>query len=254
MTVPFAINHYMGTNSVINPLPSFPQKFLYRTTGCVLIIESLLLFAPVAILGSAINWPQSLSAPADVMLPLLTQQAAAVRLGYLLYLLYSILFWVVALALVRLLSHEEAYATWLRVAAGFGIASTIARCLGIIRWLAAMPALATLYVNPATSSQTRDAIAVVYRVLNDYAGSIGEVLGVSLFAAPWLAIVSLIILQTRRLPRWLGFFGLVSATLLALQVAELFGVDLGAFITVSVSVLQLWFLLTGIVVLRRTPR
>jgi hypothetical protein len=44
---------------------------------------------------------------------------------------------------------------------------------------------------------------------------------------------------------------MVSATLLAFQLVELFGVDLGAFISISVSVLQLWFLMTGIVILRK---
>jgi hypothetical protein len=218
--------------------------------GWVLIVESLLIFIPVVILGNAINWPQSLSDPADKMLPLLVQNTAAVRFGYLAYLAYSVLFCVVALLTIRVLSNEESDSIWLRIAAGFGIASTIARCLGIIRWLVAMPALAELYTNPATSPQTREAIAVVYRVLNDYAGSVGEVLGVSLFAALWLAIVSFTILKTRILPRWVGLLGLVSATLLSFQLAELFGIDLGAFISVSVSVLQLWFLIMGIVLLR----
>lgn len=226
------------------------KKSLRLNTGLVLIVESLLLFAPIAILGQAINWPQSLGDPADTMLPLLAQNAAAVRVGYLIYLAYSILFWVVALLTTQVLSDERSDSIWLRVAAGFGLASTIARCLGIIRWLVAMPALATLYVNPATSTQTREAIAVVYRVLNDYAGSIGEVLGVSLFTAIWLAIVSLTILKTRMVSRWLGFFGLLSATLLAFQLAELFGIEMGAFISISVSVLQLWFLVMGIAVLR----
>ncbi|MBW4657099.1 MAG: DUF4386 domain-containing protein [Drouetiella hepatica Uher 2000/2452] len=230
------------------------KKSLYRTAGWALILESLLLFVPMAILGSAINWPQSLGDPAEVMLPLLAQKAATVRLGYFVYLIYSILFWLVALSTARIVSNEEPQSIGLRLATGFGLASTIARCLGIIRWLVPMPALATLYVNPATSPQTREAIAVVYRVLNDYAGSIGEVLGVSLFAALWLAIVSFSILRTRLLPRWLGFLGLVSATLLVIQLAELFGVDLGAFITVSVSVLQLWFLAAGIAILRQFHR
>jgi Domain of unknown function (DUF4386) len=229
-------------------------KSLHRAAGWVLILESLLMFVPIAILGHAINWPQSLSEPAAVVLPLLTQKAVEVRLGYLIYLVYSILFWLVALLTVRVVSNSESESIWLRLATGFGIASTIARCLGIIRWLVAMPALATLYMNPATSAQTREAIAVIYRVLNDYAGTIGEVLGVSLFAAFWLAIVSLTILRTNVLPHWIGFLGLFSATLLVVQLAELFGVDLGAFISVSVSFLQLWFLLTGIVILRRLSR
>ncbi|NJL51666.1 MAG: DUF4386 family protein [Hydrococcus sp. SU_1_0] len=230
---------------------SLTRKSLYRTAGWVLILESLLMFVPVTILGRAINWPQSLSEPAAVVLPLLTQKAAEVRFGYLIYLVYSILFWLVAVLTIRVVSNNQPESIWLRLAIGFGIASTIARCLGIIRWLVAMPALATLYVNPTTSTPTREAIAVVYRVLNDYAGAIGEVLGVSLFAALWLTIVSLTILQTKVLPRWLGLFGLFSATLLVVQLAELFGVDLGAFISVSVSFLQLWFLLTGIVILLR---
>lgn len=233
---------------------SLPKMPLHRTTGWVLILEGLLMFVPVAILGRAINWPQSLSEPAAVVLPLLTQKAAEVRLGYFIYLVYSILFWLVALLTVRVVSNGESESIWLRLATGFGIASTIARCLGIIRWLVAMPALAMLYMNPATSPQTREAIAVVYRVLNDYAGAIGEVLGVSLFAAIWLAIVSLTILRTNVLPNWIGFLGLFSATLLFVQLAELFGIDLGAFISVSVGFLQLWFLLTGIAILLRPNR
>lgn len=230
------------------------QKTLYRLTGWVLVAESLLLFAPVVILGRAISWPQSLGNPAEDMLPLLAQNAAAVRFGYLLYLAYSILFGVVAWLTIQVLSNGKTDAVWARVAAGFGLASMVTRCLGIIRWLVAMPALATLYTAPTTTDATREAIAVVYRVLNDYAGSVGEVLGVSLFAALWLVLVSMTILKTRVVSRWLGFFGLVSAGLLAVQLTELFGRDLGAFISVSVSVLQLWFLLLGVALLRWRSR
>jgi Domain of unknown function (DUF4386) len=224
-----------------------PQKSLYTIAGWLLIAESLLIFVPLTVLGSAINWPKSLSDPADKILPLLVENASAVRFGYLVYLVYSILFWAIASLTTQVLSNDEPDSIWLRVANGFGIASAVARCLGIIRWLVAMPVLATVYTDPTISTGTRESIAVVYRALNDYAGSVGEVLGVSLFAGLWLAIVSVRILQTRILPRWLGFLGLLSATLLAVQLARLFGVDLGAFISVSVSVLQLWFLAMGIV-------
>jgi hypothetical protein len=226
-----------------------PQKSLYTIAGWLLIAESLLIFVPLTVLGSAINWPKSLSDPADKILPLLVEHVSAVRFGYLVYLVYSILFWVIASLTIRVLSDDESDSIWLRIANGFGIASAVARCLGIIRWLVAMPALATLYTDPTISTGTRESIAVVYHALNDYAGSVGEVLGVSLFAGLWLAIVSLRILQTRILPRWLGFLGLLSATLLAVQLARLFGLDLGAFISVSVSVLQLWFLAMGIVLI-----
>ena len=231
-----------------------PQKSLYTISGWLLIAESLLIFIPLSVLGSAINWPKSLSDPAAKILPLLVENASAVRFGYLIYLVYSILFWVIASLTIRVLSDQESDSIWLRVANGFGIASAVARCLGIIRWLVAMPTLAKLYTDSTTSTATRESIAVVYHALNDYAGSVGEVLGVSLFAGLWLAIVSLRILQTRILPRWLGFLGLISATLLGVQLARLFGVELGAFISISVSVLQLWFLAMGIVLVMKAAK
>jgi hypothetical protein len=81
------------------------------------------------------------------------------RFGYLVYLVYSILFWVIASLTIQVLSDEESDSIWLRIANGFGIASAVARCLGIIRWLVAMPALATLYTDPTISTGTRESFA-----------------------------------------------------------------------------------------------
>lgn len=226
------------------------KQSLYTLTGFLLFVESLLIFIPLIVLGRAISWPKSLMDPADKMLPLLIQHESSVRFGYLVYLVYSILFGIVSILVVRVLNEARSDSVWLRVATGFGIASMITRCLGIIRWLVAMPALAIVYADPNLSTSTREAIAIVYRVLNDYAGSVGEVLGVSLFAGLWLVIVSLNIFQSKILPNWLGFWGLVSATLLLIQLAKLFGIELGSFISVSVSVLHLWFLVFGVILFR----
>ena len=223
---------------------------LHRVTGIFLIIQMLLMFVPIAILGSAINWPASLSQPAANILPLIREQASAVRLGYLIYLIYSILFWPTALLTARVVAGNDTYGPLLRIAVGFGIASAVARTLGIIRWLVAMPALARLYTDPATSEATRETITVVYHTFNDYAGSVGEVLGVSFFAALWVALVSVAILRSGVLPRWLGYFGLVAAAALFLAIVELFGVDLGPLMSVSVVVIHFWFLAAGVVLLK----
>jgi hypothetical protein len=230
------------------------QRSLARVVGGLLVLEALLLFVPVVILGQAIDWPASLGAPPDLMLPLIAQQADAVRAGYLAYLAYSILFWPVALLTARVVAGSDALSPALRIAAGFGVASAVARTIGIIRWLVAMPALAAIYNDPATTDAQRAAVEVSYQALNAYGGSIGELLGVSLFAACWLAIVALVILRTAALPRWLGAFGLLAALALATNMVELFGVDLGALITVSTSLLQLWLLAAGVTLLARGPR
>jgi hypothetical protein len=64
---------------------SLSKRSLYRATGWLLIFESILMFMPIAILGQAINWPQSLNEPAAVVLPLLAQKASEVRLGYFIW-------------------------------------------------------------------------------------------------------------------------------------------------------------------------
>jgi hypothetical protein len=219
---------------------------LHRTTGLLLIIESLLLFAPITILGAAINWPASLDQPANIILPELFKHSTSVLLGYFIYLIYSVLFLPVALYTIRIVKGDKSNTTLTYIAIGFAIASMITRCLGIIRWLVAMPILAQIYVQPETLAASRAAINVVYQALNSYGGSIGEVLGVSLFTTLWLIIVAIEIIKNRNLPPWIGIFGLMSALLLATQLLELVGVNMGLFITVSVSTFQMWLLITGI--------
>lgn len=224
-------------------------QILRRITGSLLVVESLLLFIPVIILGSAINWPASLSEPPSVMLPLLIEEASAVRLGYLIYLIYSILIWPLAALTAYTLAGSTPLSPMLYIASGFGGLSAIARTLGIIRWLVPMPVLAQQYTATDITPQSKEAIEVVYRMLNDYGGSIGEVLGVSFFAAFWVVLIGIAMLRSSIWPKWLGAFALVAAGFLFVAIVELFGIDLGPFISVSVSAIQFWFLAFGLYLL-----
>jgi hypothetical protein len=78
------------------------SRSLFLAAGIVLLVQGFSLFAPMAVLGSAIQWPDSLDYPAAKMLPLLREQLEAVRLGYGLYLGYSLLFLVTGVLTVRL--------------------------------------------------------------------------------------------------------------------------------------------------------
>ncbi len=240
------------TTASLNTASPTEGKTLARATAALLFLETLLMIAPIVILGAAINWPASLDEPASVVLPLIVAQSGAVRLGYFLYLLYSVLFWPAALLVVRSVAGRGTPGLLLQQAAGFGAASAALRTLGIIRWLFPMPLLGQAYVG-ATSDQTRATIELIYTTLNAYAGSIGEVLGVSLFAGLWMLLVSAAILRSGRLPRWLGGFGLLVALGLFSTSLELFGIDLGPFISVTVTLLHVWFLtLAGVLLGRRS--
>lgn len=152
------------------------NKKLRTWTGFLLILEGLLMIPPLIILGAAINWPASLSEPASVNLPLLAEKASAVQTGYFIYLIYSILFFVVMLLTARIVSENREFNGWLKATAGFAMASTLARCIGIVRWLSVMPVLAKGYVGGSAEAQAT--ISVAYDAINAYGGTIGEALGV----------------------------------------------------------------------------
>lgn len=207
-----------------------------QTAALWSIAFGLLMFVPLLALGAAIGWPASLDLPAAQILPLIPQQQDAVRFGYLVYLAYSVIFFPTIAALGQALGENATT----RLASQFALISALARSIGILRWLTAMPALAGL----ATTSDPQTT-QLVYAAINSWGGGIGELLGVSLFGLIAIALVSKRIFETDVLPRWLGGFGMIAAAALVLPWLEVFGINLGPIISVSVAVVQLWFLALG---------
>jgi hypothetical protein len=139
-----------------------------------------------------------------------------------------------------------------RAAVGFAIASTLARSIGIVRWLTAMPVLAKAY-EVAPDGAPRDALASQYDVLNSFGGGIGELLGVSLFAVGWLGCTVAAARGTGGAPRWLLVAGAVVAVTLSLPLVELSGTDAGPLVAIGTALLQFWFLAAAVALLRH-PR
>jgi hypothetical protein len=208
------------------------------------------MFPPLIILGAAINWPASLDEPAAVNLPLILEQYPSVMIGYGIYLVYSLLFWPVAYLTGRVIVGDDTHNPLVQIANGFAALSTFARALGIVRWLFAMPVLARLYTAPAVTPELQASLSALYDMLNAYAGGVGELLGVSLFAVIWLVLIAVLILQKAQWPNWLGYFGLAAAGMLSLNLLELVNIDLGPIISLSVATLHFWMLATAFIFFR----
>lgn len=204
------------------------------------------------VLGGAINWPESLSDPAAIALPRLLENEGAVRFGYIVYLVYSILFAVAIILLLRYVQSRAAIALGALIA-GFAVASALARSIGIVRWLVPAPELAEAYVATANENE-RVAISVVFDSMNAYGGTIGEVLGVSIFAALSIGLLSIAALTARAFPRWIGVFGLIAALGVLATTVELAGADASSLIFFGTTLVQLWFLATGVWLLVRGSR
>ncbi|GAA3885031.1 hypothetical protein GCM10022243_57310 [Saccharothrix violaceirubra] len=208
----------------------------------LLLVEGLLLFVPLVILGAAVDWPASLGEPAAAVLPRVAENETALRLGYVLYLAYSALFLPVALWATVTLAPDRQDSRPARLGLAFAALSALARCVGIVRWLTTMPDLA----HGWQEGGNREAIEVQYDALNSFAGGVGELLGVSLFAAGWLLCLAGI----ADLPAWLRGFTVLTAAALALPLVELLGVDAGALISVGSATVQVWFLVAAVYVFR----
>jgi hypothetical protein len=217
----------------------------------LLILQFALIFVPLVVLGAAIDWPASLDESTSTLYPKIVANLTGMRLGYTSYLIYSTLFLATTVFTVRAISDDETPSPWLQVAMGAGVASALARDLGIIRWLSAIPELAALYVDPQTSATQREAIDIAHRFLNGYGGAVGEQLGVGLFAALWALPVSGALMRLGKTGRMLGWFGLISTLALATGVAPVLGYDVGPITSISTSIASFWFLALGIWLLRR---
>ncbi|HSH05043.1 MAG TPA: DUF4386 family protein [Anaerolineae bacterium] len=221
------------------------MQTLRKSTGALLLLEGLLLFLPLIILGGAIGWPETLGDPASSMLPLIFEQAGPTRLGYFIYLIYSLLFFPVVVLAARVAVGNDQDNLYVRFAVGFGAASALARCIGIIRWLIPMPALAVAYTAPGVTSETQATISIIFDMLNNFGGSIGEILGVSMFASFAILSIAILILKNNAMPAWTGYFALISFAMLLIPAVEIFGIDPGIFLTISVLVIQFWFMIVS---------
>ncbi len=218
-----------------------------RALGALLIVEALLSFAPVIVLGRAIGWPASLDLPAAEQLSRIHAEPNAVALGYGLYLLYSVLvaplmIWLAA-RLCGGLQHPLAAGV-----AAFAALSTLARSIGILRWLTVMPALAAAHAT--ADPGTKKTLELIFQAHTDYGGGIGELLGVSLFMAAALAMLCVSAWRRQSLPKPLAALGVLAALLLASLLLPMFGIAAAAPVAIAVSALSLWMLVTGVWLMR----
>jgi hypothetical protein len=226
-------------------------RSLLLFAGLVLLVQGFSLFAPMAVLGNAIQWPDSLDFPPAKMLPLLREHLDAVRLGYGLYLGYSLLFLVTGVLTVRLAARPGALGALAFIAIGAAAASALARAIGILRWLTGSVSLAEAHATPGLSAEGLAAIESMQAAINAWGGAIGETLGVAAFASIWAIAVSLLILRDRQLPAWAGLMGLLVGVLVALPALELFGITPPVSIVLSTTGIQLWFMALGLLFLWR---
>ncbi|MEX5720298.1 DUF4386 domain-containing protein [Geodermatophilus maliterrae] len=228
---------------------------LRRTTGGLFVAGALAFAGAATVLSSTFGWPDVLREPADVVLP------AFVAGGTTLVWTWLATAWTYAVLLVPILLLPAALGRRsdpvLRVATHVGAVSVLLSLIGFLRWVFVVPPLADSYVGG--DAVTRAAVEAAWTAQHQFGGALlGEHLG-QLLAVAWSLAVSVTILRSRVLPRWLGVAGLVAGALYLTNQGDVLATavpgfpvwDLGGFL--GSTTWGLWVAALGVVLLLRQP-
>src|SRR4051812_4240401 len=226
---------------------------LRRTTGVLLVLGAVAFALAATVLSSTFNWPDILREPADVVLP------AFVAGGTSLVWTWFATAWTYAILAVPILLLPAALGRRgdpvLLVATYAGATSVVLALIGFLRWVFVVPPLADSYVTG--DATTRAAVDAAWTAQHQFGGALlGEHLG-QLLAIGWSVALSVIILRSRAMPRWLGVTGLIASALYLTNQGDVLATavpgfpvwDLGGLIG-SLS-WGLWVAALGLMLLRR---
>jgi hypothetical protein len=229
---------------------------LRRVTGWLLVIGAVTFAIAATILSSTFNWPDILREPPQVVLP------AFVAGGTSLVWTWFAVAWTYAILLVPILLLPAALGRRddpvLRAATFVGAASVLLGLIGFLRWVFVVPALAGSYASGDPTTQA--AVAAAWTAQHQFGGALlGEHLG-QLLAIGWSITISVIILRSRMLPRWVGWAGLVASVLYLFNQGDILATavpgfpvfDLAGFL--GSSLWAIWLIALGVAVLRTRIR
>jgi len=227
-----------------------------RVTGWLLVIGAVTFAIAATILSSTFDWPDILREPPEVVLP------AFVAGGTSLVWTWFAVAWTYAILLVPILLLPAALGRRddpvLRAATFVGAASVLLALIGFLRWVFVVPALAGGYAAGDPTIQA--AVAAAWTAQHQFGGALlGEHLG-QLLAIGWSITISVIILSSRVLARWVGWAGLAASLLYLFNQGDILATavpgfpvfDLAGFI--GSSLWAIWLIALGVAVLRARIR
>jgi hypothetical protein len=233
--------------------PTIPGAGLRRTTGALFLVGALAFAAAATVLSSTFAWPDILREPGSTVLP---EFAAG---GTTLVWTWFATAWTYAILLVPILLLPAALGRGddaaLRTGTLIGATSVVLSLIGFLRWVFVVPPLAASYVDG--DPVTRAAVDAAWTAQHQFGGALlGEHLG-QLLVIGWSVTVSVTILRTGILPRWLGVSGLVASVVYLLNQGDILATAVPGFPVWELAGLLgstawgLWVAALGITLLRR---
>jgi hypothetical protein len=196
-----------------------------KIIGILLIAGAIGVFIPYTILTIIFDYPAILRQDAGVILTKFHEGGASL---IFVWFLFAILGLPLLLAYVSIGQKLESKFYFVRWATVLGIISGIVQIIGLLRWTFVVPVLANSFVN-ATNENTRETIKIVFQTIHQFGGVLlGEHLG-QLFTIAWTIMIAAAFNKTHLFPKWIIWFGYISAGIYLLAQAELFATVIPGF-------------------------
>jgi hypothetical protein len=229
---------------------------LRRTTGALFVVGAVAFAGAATLLSATFDWPDILREPPGVVLPAVVEGGSGlVWTWFATAWTYAILA-VPILLLPAVLGRRDDPV--LRAATYVGATSVLLSLIGFLRWVFVVPPLARSYVSG--DPVTRAAVEAAWTAQHQFGGALlGEHLG-QLLVIGWSATLSVIILRSRVLPRWLGVTGLAVSALYLFNQGDILATAVPGFLVWDLAGLLgstgwgLWVAALGVTVLLRPVR
>lgn len=237
-------------------MDTMPSTKIRIVTGGLFAFSALTFATAATALSMMFNWPDVLREPAEVVLPAFTAGGPA-----LIWAWFAAA-WTYGLLAIPILLLPAALGLQgnpaLKVATFAGAASVLLSLIGFLRWVFVVPALASSYA--AGDGQTRAAVAAAWTAQHQFGGALlGEHLG-QLLVIAWSAAVSIVILRSGILPRWIGATGLITSSVYLLNQGDILSTAVPGFPVWDLAGLigstgwGLWIAALGISTLTRSSK
>ncbi|MEV6301696.1 DUF4386 domain-containing protein [Actinoplanes sp. NPDC051861] len=227
-----------------------------KWTGALFLTAAVTFGAASSTLSATFNWPDILREPAPVVLHEF-HNGGTTLIGT-----WFAVAWTYGLLGVPILMLATALGRRtdpvLRAAGAIGAASVLLSLIGFLRWVFVVPALAQAWTDG--DGPTRTAVEAAWTAQHQFGGALlGEHLG-QVLAVAWSATVSVVVLRSGVLPRWIGWTGLVVSALYLLNQGDVLATAVPGFPVWDLAGLigsttwGLWIAALGVTVMKNGGR
>ena len=224
-----------------------------KTIGILFISGAIALLIPYTALTMIFDYPGVLRFETPVILSRFHQGGSALIWTWFAFAVTGI---PLIPAYIKLGQKIENHSSLARIATTLGVAGLLVQMIGLLRWTFVVPMLADMYVN-SPDEATKAASIVSFKTIHQFGGVIlGEHLG-QLLTITWTVLISIVFYKIKLVPKWINWFGFISAFIYFLAQAELFATvnkdfpvwEMAGFI--GSTLWLVWLITIGIVLIRK---